>query len=160
MTVLRLEKMTDSEIKSLINEQFLCRIAFRGEEYPYVAPFQYVIIKGILYFHFTSYGRKMQLMKRDGQVCVEIEQYDPDFSRYKFVTLKGELKVVTHAAERTRAVEKMRKFGEKKLSPNFLGAHGLRATDGWTSFTDDKDILIVKLDQVVEKTGLKSPPTL
>jgi nitroimidazol reductase NimA-like FMN-containing flavoprotein (pyridoxamine 5'-phosphate oxidase superfamily) len=64
--------MKRSEIERLIKEQFLCRIAFRGEEYPYIAPFQYVLLDGILYFHFTSYGRKMQLMKEDKQVCVEV----------------------------------------------------------------------------------------
>jgi nitroimidazol reductase NimA-like FMN-containing flavoprotein (pyridoxamine 5'-phosphate oxidase superfamily) len=157
LTVLRLPKMKRSEIERLIKEQFLCRIAFRGEEYPYIAPFQYVLLDGILYFHFTSYGRKMQLMKKDRQVCVEIEQYNPDLSRYMFATLKGKLKVVTDTAERAKAIEKMRKFGEEKLSPNFLAAHGLKTTYGWASFAADKAILIVKLDKLTEETGLKSP---
>jgi hypothetical protein len=99
----------------------------------------------------------MQLMKKDKQVCVEIEQYNPDLSRYMFATLKGKLKVVTDTAERAKAIEKMRKFGEEKLSPNFLAAHGLKTTYGWASFAADKAILIVKLDKLTEETGLKSP---
>jgi len=46
--------MKKSEIERLMKEQFLCRIAFRGEEYPYIAPFQYVFANGTLYFHFTA----------------------------------------------------------------------------------------------------------
>lgn len=149
--------MKKSEIEKLIKKQFLCRIAFRGKDYPYIAPFQYALIDGTLYFHFTSYGRKLQLMKKDRQVSVEIEQYSPDLSRYMFVTLKGTLKVVTDVVERAKAIEKMREFGETKLSPNFLAAHGLRPTDSWASFTADKAMLIVKLDRLPEETGLKSP---
>ena len=71
----------------------------------------------------------MQLMKDNRQVCVEIEHYDPDLSTHMFVTLRGKLKVVTDTAKRARVDEKMREFGERKLSPNFLVAHGLRTTD-------------------------------
>lgn len=158
LTVLRLPKMKKSEIERLIKSQFLCRIAFRGEKYPYIAPFQYVSLDGILYFHFTSYGRKVELMKNDRQVCVEIEQYDPDLSTYMFASLKGELKVVTDTIERAKVIEKMRKFGERKLSPNFLAAHGLKANDGWASLTADSAVMIVKLDTLIEESGLKSPP--
>jgi hypothetical protein len=76
-----------------------------------------------------------------------------------FATLKGELEVFFDPAERTRAIEKMRQFGEKKLSPNFLAPHGLGGTESWATFTADKGILIAKLDKLTEKTGLKSPQT-
>jgi len=57
--------MKKSEIQRLIEEQFLCRIAFRGEEYPHIVHFQYVFMNGNLYFHFTAYGRKMKLVEED-----------------------------------------------------------------------------------------------
>jgi len=78
--------MKKSEIERLIKELFLCRIAFRGEEYPYIARFQYVFANGTLYFHFTAYGRKMKLIDMAEKVCVEIEQYNSDLSRYMFIT--------------------------------------------------------------------------
>ena len=88
--------MKKSEIERLIKEQFLCRIAFRGEEYPYIAPFQYVFANRTMYFHFTAYGQKMKLIDKHEKVCVEIEQYNPDMSRYMFITLKGNLRIVTY----------------------------------------------------------------
>jgi len=149
--------MKKSEIERLIKEQFLCRIAFRGEEYPYIAPFQYVFANGTLYFHFTAYGRKMKLIDKHEKVCVEIEQYNPDLSRYMFITLKGKLRVVTDPVEKVEAIRKMRDFGKKRLSRNFLAAHGLRADENWDSLTAEKPIVIVKLDPLVAESGLKSP---
>jgi len=149
--------MKKSEIERLIKEQFLCRIAFRGEEYPYIAPFQYIFAYGTLYFHFTAYGRKMKLIDKHEKVCVEIEQYNPDLSRYMFITLKGNLRIVTDPVEKVEAIKKMRDFGKKRLSRNFLAAHGLGAEENWDSLTEEKSIVIVKLDPLVAESGLKSP---
>jgi len=149
--------MKKGEIERLIKEQFLCRIAFRGEEYPYIAPFQYVFANGTLYFHFTAYGRKMKLIDKQEKVCVEIEQYDPDLSRYMFITLKGKLSIVTDPGERAEAIKKMRDFGKKRLSRNFLAAHGLGVDKNWDSFTAEKPNVIVKLGPLVAESGLKSP---
>jgi nitroimidazol reductase NimA-like FMN-containing flavoprotein (pyridoxamine 5'-phosphate oxidase superfamily) len=149
--------MKKSEIERLIKGQFLCRIVFRGEEYPYIAPFQYVFVNGTLYFHFTAYGRKMKLIGKEEKVCVEIEQYNPRMSRYMFVTLQGSLKIVTDPVERAEAVKKMREFGKEKLSRNFLAAHGLKADKNWDAFTAEKPFVIVKLDPLIAESGLKSP---
>jgi hypothetical protein len=55
------------------------------------------------------------------------------------------------------AIEKMAEGGKQKLSANFLVAHGFSQVSDWTDFTADKPILIIKLDEVTEKIGLKSP---
>ena len=157
MTELRLPRMKKGEIERLIKGQFLCRIAFRGEEYPYIIPFQYAYANGVLYFHFTAYGRKMKLIEQDEKVCVEIEQFDSDLSRYMFVTLKGRLSIVTNPSEKEEVIEKMRLFGKERLSRNFLAAHGLRADENWDSLTEAQSVVIVKLHPIVAKSGLKSP---
>ena len=157
MTVLKLPRMKKNEVEKLIKEQFLCRIAFRGADYPYIAPFQYVFMNGTLYFHFTAYGRKMKLMEKDKQVCVEIEQCKPDLSQYMFVTLKGTLSIVGDSAERAEVIKRMRETGKKRLSRNFLAAHGIELDEDWDSLTAEKPLVIIKLERVVEESGLKSP---
>lgn len=149
--------MEKSEIETLLREQTLCRIAFKGEEYPYVAPFQYVLIDGTLYFHFTDYGKKMKLLEKDKRVCVEIEKYKPDLSEYNFVVLRGKLEIVTNSIERTKAVNRIAKEGKQKLSTNFLAAHGFKKEENWSAFTPEKPVVIVKLKEVAEYVGLKSP---
>ena len=156
MTKVEMPKMKETEIEELIREQFLCRIAFKGDLQPYIAPFQYAYVKGILYFHFTDYGKKMSFFKQETPVCVEIERFTPNLSDYQFVVLTGKLRLVEDRLERKRAIEKMAEAGKKKLSPNFLVAHGFSKGSEWLNFSENQEILIIKLE-VTEKMGLKSP---
>lgn len=156
MTV-KLPRMKEDEIKKVIEEQMLCRIAFKGKNYPYMAPFQYVYMNDTMYFHFTDYGRKMQFLEKDKRVCVEIEKYQPDMSEYNFVVLRGSIEIVNDAQERTRAIMKMAEDGKRKLSRNFLAAHGFKKEEGWSALSPEKPLVIVKLTDIVEEIGLKSP---
>jgi len=153
---IKLPKMKDSEIADLINEQFLCRVAFKGTTYPYIAPFQYSVVNGTIYLHFTEYGKKMNFLEQGTPVSVEIERYTPNLSEYAFVVLTGRLKLVENLEERKAAVQKMAELGKNRLSPNFLVAHGFSKGSEWLSFSESQEILIIKLE-VTEKMGLKSP---
>ena len=155
--IVRLPQMEKREIEKLIREQMLCRIAFKGDKYPYMAPFQYVYMNGSLYFHFTDYGKKMRLLEKDNRVCVEIEKYRADLSEYSFVVLRGTLKVVTGPQERAKVIKRLAEEGKQKLSTNFLAAHGFKKEEGWSSFTPEKPLVIVKLEDIAEEIGLKSP---
>ncbi len=157
LTVVKLPKMEKSEIERLLQEQMLCRIAFKGDKYPYMAPFQYVLMDGSLYFHFTDYGKKMRLLEKDRRVCVEIEKYRPDLSEYNFVVLRGELEIVRDPKERSKVINRIAEEGKRKLSTNFLAAHGFEKEEGWSSFTPERPVVIVKLKKATEEIGLKSP---
>ncbi len=155
--LVKLPRMTKSEMWNIIEGQTLCRIAFKGDGHPYIAPFQYIVVNRSLYFHFTDYGRKMRLLEEDCRVCVEIESYRPDLSSYCFVVLRGSLELVTGKEERKRAITKMSQEARRRLSPNFLVAHGFSPDNGWSAFSPDKPMKIVKLRDVVEEIGLKFP---
>jgi nitroimidazol reductase NimA-like FMN-containing flavoprotein (pyridoxamine 5'-phosphate oxidase superfamily) len=154
--VIKLPKMDEQEITKILHDQIISRIAFKGAKYPYIAPFQYVYMNEVLYFHFTDYGRKMKLLKRDNRVCVEIEKFQPNLSEYFFVSIRGRLKIVEDPQERKEVIKRMATDGKQKLSPNFLLAHGLKKEKGWSSLTPEKPIVIVKLEPT-EKIGIKSP---
>jgi nitroimidazol reductase NimA-like FMN-containing flavoprotein (pyridoxamine 5'-phosphate oxidase superfamily) len=155
--VVKLPKMSDEEVDMLIDEQMLCRIAFKGDQHPYIAPFQYVSVDGTLYFHFTDYGKKMKLIGRNERVCVEIESYEPDLSAYCFVVLRGSIKIVTDPEEREGAILKMSEEASNGLSTNFLVAHGFPVEEGWSALSPGKPLVIMKLVDVTEVVGLKSP---
>ncbi len=157
MTIVKLPRMSEDEIDQLIQEQVLCRIAFKREKHPYVAPFQYVCMNGVIYFHFTDYGKKMILLERDKRVCVEIEGYEKDLSKYQFVVLTGKLKVVTDSREKAQVIKRMAEEGKRRLSENFLAAHGLKPEQGWLALAQERPLVVVKLGDVVERIGLKSP---
>jgi hypothetical protein len=150
--------MSKKEIDNLINEQILCRIAFGGKLAPYIAPFQYIFMKNHLYFHFTDYGKKMDFLEEGVSVCVEIEKYTPNLSSYQFVVLTGKLQEVTNPKERTNALAKMIETAQtRQLSTDFLHAHGISKEAGWNALSADKPLIIVKLTEVTDIRGLKSP---
>ena len=158
MVRVKLPRMSKAEIDQVLHEQFLCRIAFRGKLTPYIAPFQYVFIEETLYFHFTDYGKKMGLLEEDNYVCVEIERYKPNLSEYSFVVLVGKLQVVTDLQEKAKAIAEMVKDAESKgVSTNFLPAHGVPSVASWSALKAEKPIIVVKLVDVTETVGLKSP---
>jgi nitroimidazol reductase NimA-like FMN-containing flavoprotein (pyridoxamine 5'-phosphate oxidase superfamily) len=156
MDVVKLPKMSKDEVEKLITTQNMCRIAFNGPNYPYLIPFRYIRSNDILYFHFTEYGKKMKLMERDNKVCVQIESYKPDLSQYNFVSIRGTLERVDDLNEYNKAIALLRETG-KKSSPKFLAAHGIDPSKGWDEFNEEKDLVIVKLVDIVEKVGLKEP---
>ena len=158
MVRVKLPRMSKAEINQLLSEQFLCRIAFGGKDSPYIAPFQYVFEDGSLYFHFTDYGKKMGLLEEGNPVCVEIEHYTSDLGEYGFVVLVGKLHIVTDPQEKADAVIRMIEDAiAKGLSTNFLPAHGIPKEFDWSSLKTEKPLIIVKLVNVTEIIGLKSP---
>jgi nitroimidazol reductase NimA-like FMN-containing flavoprotein (pyridoxamine 5'-phosphate oxidase superfamily) len=157
MGLVKLPWMNEEEIRDLIEEQSLCRIAFNGEEYPYMCPFRYVTRDGSMYFHFTNYGKKMRLLGRDRRVCVEVESYEPDLREYRFVVFRGDLRRVEDLEERTKVIERMAEEGRTGISENFLAAHGFDPREGWSTFSPDKPITVVKLENISEVVGLKNP---
>lgn len=156
MSLVKLPKMSQEEIESLLNNQYMSRIAFSGDGYPYLAPFRYIRINGALYFHFTDYGKKMRLLEKDDRVCVQIESYVPDLSEYNFVSLRGRLAPVSDPEEMKKAVSLFAETGKKNISPNFLAAHGFNPGEGWEAFNEGS-LVIFKLVDIVESVGLKSP---
>ena len=153
----KLPRMSQDELLNVLREQVLCRIAFNDISHPYVAPFQYVLIEDVLYFQFTNYGRKMRLLKRDNRVCVEIESYTADLSQYSFIIIRGKLNEVTDSDERKNVINHIAETGRNQFSPQFLAAHGLKVDETWTAYTSDKPLLILKLEEIVEMFGLRSP---
>jgi nitroimidazol reductase NimA-like FMN-containing flavoprotein (pyridoxamine 5'-phosphate oxidase superfamily) len=153
----KLPPMSSDEVNNLLDQENICRIAFKGEEFPYMAPFQYITIGNALYFHFTNYGKKMRLLKKDKKVCVSIESLVPDMSEYRFVVLRGELEKVEESDEREKAIRKLSEYGSERLSENFLAAHGFSPEEGWGSLSPEKPLVIYKLEKVSETVGLKSP---
>jgi len=155
MTVIKLPKMDEEEIKSSIEKKNLCRIAFIDDDYPYISPFQYVLYNNSLYFHFTDYGKKKEILSKNTKVCVSIEDFSPDLSKYHFISIQGRLKLIEDQSEKVEVMKRMINNAKKIYSTKFLTAHGFEKDSGWDSFQAE-DQLIYKLEEVRSRIGLKS----
>lgn len=123
--VFKMPRMAKAEYDRLVEQQYVCRIAFQGEKHPYIAPFIYVFDGRFMYFLSTNYGKKVQHFRANPFVTVEIEQYSADLSSFRFVALPGRLVQVEDAPQRI-AVREMfvRLIRSRGLSPNVLSALG------------------------------------
>jgi len=156
LEVFKLPEMKTDEIEKLIQEQIVCRIAFRGIDYPAISLFQYTRLNGSLFFHFTEYGKKLESLENDSFVCVEIEDFTKDLGMFRFVLLKGRLQEVVDPNKKAKVIRKMALEGERRLSTKFLAVHGFGKGSDWSSFKDKKSMTIVEF-LTLEAMGLKSP---
>ena len=156
MSLYKIPLMDKEEYDELINKNFMSRIAFNGE-YPYIAPFLYVFDQKYLYFLSTKYGKKIQRLKENPKVSVEIEEYAPDLSEYKFVALRGHIVKETDD-EKKKEVRK--KFADliksRGLSKNIMAALGLDPDDPLACLVEVDSSFVWKLVDVKEIIALKN----
>ena len=157
MEIVKIPRMEKKEYDRLIANGYICRIAFQGEKYPYIAPFLYVFDGKFLYFLSTKYGKKIEYFRKSPYVSVEVEKYTKDLSSYTFVTLQGYLEEVEDAIEkkliRQRFVDLIT---GRKLSGNILAALGHSPADAPAAIAQEERSLVWKLVGVMDLVALKN----
>jgi len=156
MCPLKLPTMSDNEIKQALQEGNISRIAFVDDTYPYIAPFQYVNLDNTLYFHFTDYGKKKNILEKNQNVCVSIEHLEDDLSSFYFISIQGKLALVEDKQEKLEVLKQMVNNARKTFSQNFLTAHGFEKENEWDVLAK-KNLVLYKFVQMREPIGLKSP---
>ncbi|MDD1716370.1 MAG: pyridoxamine 5'-phosphate oxidase family protein [Methanolinea sp.] len=157
MEIVKIPRMEKKEYDSLIEEGYVCRIAFQGEKYPYIAPFLYVFDGKFLYFLSTKYGKKIEYFRKSPYVAVEIEKYTRDLSCYTFVSMQGYLEEVTDSIDK-KLIRKefVTLVKDKKLSNNILAALGHSPQDPPSAIAKEERSLVWKLTGVKDLVALKS----
>jgi len=61
------------EIESIINESNVCRIALSVNNLPYIVPVCFGYENNCLYFHSARDGRKIDIIKKNDNVCFEFD---------------------------------------------------------------------------------------
>jgi uncharacterized protein len=157
MDILKIPRMEKEEYDRLIKENYVSRIAFKGDFYPYIAPFLYVFDGHNLFFLSTKYGKKIQYFNENPDVAVEIERISPDLSSYTFVTLLGTLVEVTDRAEGRRVRQQfVDMIKTRGLSSNVVTALGHSPAEPLESIVNENRSLVWKLDKVEEIVALKN----
>ena len=68
------KEITDSqEIAAIMEKAAVCRIALVDGNYPYIVPVNFVVRNNYLYFHSSTEGRKIDILRKNNQVCFEID---------------------------------------------------------------------------------------
>ena len=157
MEIIRIPRMEKQEYDRLIEKGYVCRIAFQGEKYPYIAPFLYVFDGSFLYFLSTKYGKKLEYFRKSPYVSVEIERYTKDLSSYTFVTLQGYLEEVHDSIEKKIIRGKfVDLIVGRDLSCNILAALGHSPLDAPAAIAEEERSLVWKLVGVKDLVALKN----
>lgn len=62
-----------TEIDVIIKKANSCRIAFVDGDYPYIVPVNFAVSNDHLYFHSAKEGKKIDILRKNNQVCFEID---------------------------------------------------------------------------------------
>jgi nitroimidazol reductase NimA-like FMN-containing flavoprotein (pyridoxamine 5'-phosphate oxidase superfamily) len=157
MDIIKIPRMEKQEYDRLIEKGYICRIAFQGEKYPYIAPFLYVFDGSNLFFLSTKYGKKIEYFRKSPYVSVEIEKYTKDLSSYTFVTFQGYLEE-EHDSIAKKIIRE--KFVDliigRNLSCNILAALGHSPLDPPANIALEERSLVWKLVGVKDLVALKN----
>jgi hypothetical protein len=61
------------EIEDILRQSTVCRLALADEGNPYIVPLCFGYDAGTLYFHSASAGKKIDLLKKNRNVCFEFD---------------------------------------------------------------------------------------
>ena len=68
------KEITDkSEIESIIRKSLVCRLGLADDGSPYIVPLCFGYKDNGLYFHSAKEGRKIEILKRNNDVCFEFD---------------------------------------------------------------------------------------
>ncbi len=68
------EKIKDKhEIEAIIERARVCRVGFSENDIPYVVPVNFGYKDDCLYFHSAPEGKKIEVLKRNNNVCFEVD---------------------------------------------------------------------------------------
>jgi uncharacterized protein len=153
--IVKLPEMTPAEMERLLSEQMICRMALNDEPWPYIIALDYIYSDGEMYFHFADYGRKMDLIAKDPNVSVEVDNFCNDTPSFSTITLMGRLAKVTDSDEKKMAAIALRDSAEERGgAKNVAARHGFNDLDIKTLTSRKSAVYKLEADTFV---ALKSP---
>ena len=118
-----------AEIEQVIKQARVCRIGFVDGSEPYVVPVCFGYEKNAFYFHCAPEGRKIDLIKKNNQVCVEVEADVEIINvenpcgwsiKYRSVIGVGRAHILEDEEDKIRGLAVlMQQFGEKEPDMEF-----------------------------------------
>lgn len=118
--------MNQEEIESTILEAKVCRLGMADGEQPYVIPMSFGYLDNTLYFHTGKEGKKMEVLRKNTNVCFEMEvglEIIPSDNpckwnmRYKSVVGYGHALILEDPAEKRKALDVIVKHYNGPLMP-------------------------------------------
>lgn len=98
-----IQEMRGTECYEVIRMEYVGRLACSRDNQPYIVPFQYAYSQNCI-FSFSMPGKKIEIMRSNPRVCVEIEHLR-DRLHWKCVIIEGAFRELPSIEERQFAWE-------------------------------------------------------
>ena len=143
-------------VEEMLRRAPVCRIGLNSAAgYPYVVPVHFVYAEGSIYLHSAHNGRKIEMMRQNPRVCVEIDELlglkraerACDFgSRFRSLIAFGRARTVEDKAAKSRALGLlMEKYAGKK--------HSRRGFDFSPQELEGVSIIEIRIEEMTGKEG-------
>jgi nitroimidazol reductase NimA-like FMN-containing flavoprotein (pyridoxamine 5'-phosphate oxidase superfamily) len=67
------EIQDEKEIVDILEKGIVCRLGLCDGQQPYIVPMSYGYRGGCIYFHCAGEGRKIDILKSNDRVCIEVD---------------------------------------------------------------------------------------
>jgi nitroimidazol reductase NimA-like FMN-containing flavoprotein (pyridoxamine 5'-phosphate oxidase superfamily) len=103
------EITSKDDVEALIQECFACHVAMSDEGEPYVVAMNFGYVDGAFYLHCAREGRKVDMLRRNPRVCVQMHTGDEIVTaeaacgygtRFRSVVATGTVEFLSDAAEK------------------------------------------------------------
>lgn len=98
-----MEELTPNQSKRLLSEEPVAHLAVSSEGEPYVTPISFVHVPGQIIFR-TGPGRRLDALKNEERVCIEVSRYSSDSGDWESVIAWGKPKVVSDPGLEAEAI--------------------------------------------------------
>ena len=102
-----IEKMTTEEIEQFLTCARFGRLGMVVDDEPYVVPVGYAYSGGRIFFHTCAKGLKMDALRKNSNVCFEVDESLSDASMYKSVIVFGTAKIIHDKEEMVPYLQKL-----------------------------------------------------
>ncbi len=108
------EEMTCEEIDQFLTCARVGRLAMTVAGKPYVVPVGYAYADGKIFFHTCSKGLKMNSLRKNPDVCFEVDESLSDATMFKSVVLFGSAEIID---DKERMIPYLQKLIDKYRVP-------------------------------------------
>jgi uncharacterized protein len=149
------KEITDcQEIAAIMERAAVCRIALSDDDCPYIIPVNFVVRNNHLYFHSARAGRKIDILRKNNQVCFEID-IDIETAKGEVPCFWGTRYLSVIGFGRAFFLEKTNE--KKKVLNYFMGKYaGLKDFSYKPEALEKVAVLSVKMENITgKKSGYK-----
>jgi nitroimidazol reductase NimA-like FMN-containing flavoprotein (pyridoxamine 5'-phosphate oxidase superfamily) len=101
------EDMTQKEIEQFLTCARVGRLSMCVEGKPYIVPVGYAYSNGEISFHTCTKGLKMEVIRKNLNVCFEVDEALSDTSMFKSVIVFGTAKIIEDKEEMIPYLQKL-----------------------------------------------------